>query len=87
MCDELRCTECYWDLTKYPLTPDGLRQEQENRIEWARDIWRQLQDLKDVDEYQALIKSNEDLQEYLEMAVSKQDELSNTIDYLLSEPT
>lgn len=87
MCDELRCTECYWDLTTYPLTPDGLRKEQENRLEWARDIWKELQYLKDVDEYQALIKSNDDLQECLEMAVSKQPELNNAIDYLLSEPT
>jgi hypothetical protein len=87
MCDELRCTECYWDLTTYSLTPDGLRQEQENRLEWARDIWRELQSLKDVDEYQALIESNDDLQERLEIEVRKQHELSDTIDYLLSEST
>lgn len=97
MCDELRCTECYWDLTTYPLTPDGLRQEQENRIEWARDIWIQLQHLKDADEYQALIESNDDLQERLELEINKQDKfknefnakikgLENKINYLLSEP-
>jgi predicted nuclease with TOPRIM domain len=97
MCDELRCTKCYWDLTIYPLTADGLRQEQENRLEWARDIWRQLQHLKDVDEYQALIESNDDLQERLELEINKQDkfkdefkakikELENKIDYFLSEP-
>jgi len=97
MCDELRCTECYWDLSKYPLTPDGLRQDQENRIEWARDIWKELQYLKDLDEYQALIESNEDLQDRLELEINKQDkfkdefnakikELENKINYLLSEP-
>lgn len=97
MCDELRCTECYWDLTTYPLTSDGLRQEQENRLEWAIGIWKELQDLKDVDEYQALIKSNDDLQERLELEINKQDrftnefnakikELENKINYLLSEP-
>jgi predicted nuclease with TOPRIM domain len=87
------CPECQWSLTTYPLTPDGLRQEQENRIEWARDIWRQLQHLKDVDEYQSLIESNDDLQERLELEINKQDEfnakikeLENKIDYLLSEP-
>lgn len=97
MCDELRCTECYWDLSTYPLTSDGLRQEQENRLEWAIGIWKELQYLKDVDEYQALIKSNDDLQERLELEINKQDrftnefnakikELENKINYLLSEP-
>jgi hypothetical protein len=67
-----KCPECQWAFTIYSLTPDGLRQEQENRIEWARELWKQRQCL---------------IQEQLEIEARKEDELKSTINYLLSEST
>lgn len=40
------CSTCSWDLTQYPLTPDGFTAQQQAKITWAREIWQENQRLK-----------------------------------------
>jgi hypothetical protein len=78
-----QCSLCSWNLTVYSLTPNGLKQERKNRLEWSKRIWKELQALKEAiddlrDEYQYLIEqeqeSVDELQEFLESDYREVDE-------------
>ena len=40
------CSTCGWDLKQYSLTPEGLGAAQQAKVNWAKEIWQQNQQLK-----------------------------------------
>ncbi|MBD1901896.1 hypothetical protein NDI44_25035 [Trichocoleus sp. DQ-A3] len=41
------CPVCNWDLSIYLLSPDGLKQEQESRLNWAIEVWQEFKTLRE----------------------------------------
>lgn len=58
--DETSCSHCNWDLKKYNLSSYGFRTERKNKLQWARDRWLELCDMRNENEQ--LCRKNEQLE-------------------------
>lgn len=85
------CPVCNWDLSIYSLSPEGLREEQESKIYWSVEVWKELKLLRQERE---LIASEYALKEqwidrllkvFRDLAVEIEDECSKKIDSLNDE--
>ncbi|MBD1930630.1 hypothetical protein H6F79_02095, partial [Trichocoleus sp. FACHB-69] len=82
------CPVCNWDLSIYSLSPEGLREEQESKIYWSVEVWKELKLLRQERE---LIASEYALKEqwidrllkvFRDLAVEIEDECSKKLDSL-----
>ncbi|MBD2085082.1 hypothetical protein [Coleofasciculus sp. FACHB-542] len=83
------CPVCNWDLSIYPLSPDGLKQEQESRISWSKEVWEELILLREKQWlYELLLEEFQDLARDLAVELAKErveeleTELSQKLDLL-----
>ncbi|MEB3218429.1 MAG: GUN4 domain-containing protein [Nostocales cyanobacterium 94392] len=44
--DKVICLQCNWELSKYNLSSYGFRTERRNKLQWARDTWLELHDIR-----------------------------------------
>lgn len=77
-----QCPSCGWDLTEYPLSPQGLIDEQSSRIAWAKEKWELLRKQeRQKQEYSSKIKQ---LSEQIKTLNCKADEAALDKKQLLS---